>query len=60
MRKRGQRFWQRGCLSTISGNITDDIVMPYLDRHTHKNGLSPSAWTLPASDGLSFRAVKHQ
>lgn len=37
-----QRFWQRGCFSTTSGNITDDIIMRYLDRQTHKNGLSPS------------------
>jgi len=44
IRKRywGQRFWQRGYFSTTSGNITDDIIMRYLDRHTHKNGFSPS------------------
>lgn len=38
----GQRFWQRGYFSTTSGNITDDIIMRYLDRHTHKEGFSPS------------------
>ena len=45
IRKRywGQRFWQRGYFSTTSGNITDDIIMRYLDRHTHKDGFSPSA-----------------
>lgn len=45
IRKRywGQRFWQRGYFSTTSGNITDDIIMRYLDRHTHKEGFSPSA-----------------
>ena len=45
IRKRywGQRFWDRGYFSTTSGNITDDVIMRYLDRHTHKNGFSPSA-----------------
>ena len=44
IRKRywGQRFWGRGYFSTTSGNITDDIIMRYLDRHTHKDGFSPS------------------
>ena len=44
IRKRywGQRFWQRGYFSTTSGNITDDIIMRYLDRHTHKQGFSHS------------------
>ena len=44
IRKRywGQRFWQRGYFSSTSGNITDDIIMRYLDRHTHKDGFSPS------------------
>jgi len=28
---------------TNSGNITDDIIMRYLERHTHENGFSPSA-----------------
>jgi putative transposase len=42
IRKRywGQRFWQKGYFSTTSGNVTDDIIMRYLDRHTHKEGLS--------------------
>lgn len=45
IRKRywGQPFWGRGYFSTISGNITDDIINRYLDRHTLKNGFSPSA-----------------
>ena len=44
IRKRywGQRFWQRGYFSTTSGNITDDTILRYLDRHGHKNGFSPS------------------
>ncbi len=44
IRKRywGQRFWQRGYFSTTSGNITDDTILRYLDKHGHKNGFSPS------------------
>lgn len=38
-----QRFWQRGYFSTTSGNITDDIILRYLDKHGRKNGSSPSA-----------------
>lgn len=45
IRKRhwGQRFWQRGYFSTTFGNITDDIIMRYLDRDTHQHGFGPSA-----------------
>jgi len=39
----GQRFWQRGYFSTTSGNITDYIIMRYLDKHTHKDGFSPAS-----------------
>ena len=46
IRKRywGQRFWARGYFSTTSGNITDDVIMNYLDRHTRRTneGFSPS------------------
>ena len=36
IRKRywGQRFWARGYFSTTSGNITDDVTLNYLDKHT--------------------------
>ena len=36
IRKRywGQRFWARGYFSTTSGNITNETIMQYLDRHT--------------------------
>ncbi|MCF8710520.1 IS200/IS605 family transposase [Rhizorhapis sp. SPR117] len=42
IRKRywGQRFWARGYFSTTSGNITDETIMNYLDRHTHSTGFS--------------------
>ena len=45
IRKRywGQRFWGRGYFSTTAGNITEDVVMAYLDRHIGKDGFSPSA-----------------
>ena len=46
IRKRywGQRFWARGYFSTTSGNITDDVIMNYLERHTVPNmpGFSPT------------------
>ena len=46
IRKRywGQRFWARGYFSTTSGNITDDVIMNYLVRHTapSKSGFSPA------------------
>jgi putative transposase len=38
-----QRFRARGCLSTTSGNITDDVIQDYLDHHARKDGFSPSA-----------------
>ncbi|MBS0481772.1 MAG: IS200/IS605 family transposase [Proteobacteria bacterium] len=40
IRKRywGQRFWARGYFSTTSGNITDDVTMAYLERHTEPPG----------------------
>jgi putative transposase len=35
IRKRfwGQRFWARGYFCTTSGNITDDVIMRYLNQH---------------------------
>jgi putative transposase len=46
IRKRywGQRFWARGYFSTTSGNITNDVIMAYLDRHTppQNSGFSPA------------------
>jgi putative transposase len=36
IRKRywGQRFWARGYFCTTSGNITNEVILEYLDRHT--------------------------
>tara|TARA_R110002110_G_C12942421_1_gene669591 strand:- start:24 stop:371 length:348 start_codon:yes stop_codon:yes gene_type:complete len=38
LRKRywGRRFWARGYFSTTSGNVTDDIIMQYLELHSSK------------------------
>ena len=27
----GQRFWARGYFSTTSGNVTDDVILQYLE-----------------------------
>ena len=44
IRKRfwGQRFWARGYFSTTSGNITDEIIISYLEHHAAKPGFSPA------------------
>ena len=38
LRKRywGMRFWAREYFSTTSGNVTDDIIMQYLELHSAK------------------------
>ena len=35
LRKRywGRHFWARGYFSVTSGNITDDMIMEYIDNH---------------------------
>lgn len=45
IRKRfwGQRFWARGYFSTTSGNITDEVIVKYLELHADKPGFSPAA-----------------
>ena len=45
IRKRfwGQRFWARGYFSTTSGNITDEVIVKYLELHAAKPGFSPAA-----------------
>ena len=39
----GQQVGGRGYFSTTVGNITEDIITAYLDRHIGKHGFSPSA-----------------
>ncbi|WP_231568041.1 IS200/IS605 family transposase [Sphingobium herbicidovorans] len=43
IRKRywGQRFWQRGCFSTTSGNITDDTILRILTDMATKMASAP-------------------
>jgi len=38
LRKRywGRRFWARGYFSTTSGNVTDDIILQYLEIHSKR------------------------
>ena len=38
IRKRfwGQRFWARGYFCTTSGNVTDDIILQYIESHSTK------------------------
>ena len=36
----GQRFWARGYFSTTSGNITDDVITAYLERHTAPHSMA--------------------
>jgi len=44
-RYRVQRFWTRRYFSTNSCNITDDVILKYLEKHTKPNraGFSPPA-----------------
>ena len=39
LRKRywGQLFWARGYFSTTSGNVTDDIILQYLELHSKRD-----------------------
>ncbi len=33
----GKRFWARGYFSATSGNVTDDIINEYINRHSDAN-----------------------
>jgi putative transposase len=33
----GRRFWARGYFSATSGNVTDDIILQYLELHSTRN-----------------------
>jgi REP-associated tyrosine transposase len=39
LRKRywGRRFWARGYFSTTSGNVTDDVILQYLELHSKRD-----------------------
>jgi len=32
----GRRFWARGYFSTTSGNVTDDVILQYLELHSKR------------------------
>jgi len=38
LRKRywGRHFWARGYFCTTSGNVTDDIILQYIEQHADK------------------------
>jgi len=38
LRKRcwGRHFWARGCFCTTSGNVTDEIMLQYIEQHADK------------------------
>ena len=36
----GRYFWQRGYFSTTAGNITQDLILQYLDEHIEPTGAS--------------------
>lgn len=42
IRKRywGRHFWARGYFSTTAGNITEEVILQYLERHTEPTGVS--------------------
>ncbi|TRD16119.1 IS200/IS605 family transposase [Palleronia caenipelagi] len=44
VRKRywGRRFWARGYFSTTSGNVTDDIILQYLELHSKRDATGAS------------------
>ena len=44
LRKRywGRRFWARGYFSTTSGNVTDDLILKYLELHSSRDATGAS------------------
>jgi len=51
----GCHFWGRGFFSTISGNVTEDVINEYINNHldAHKTDrrLPVAIFNLPASAG---------
>ncbi|MFV0474155.1 MAG: IS200/IS605 family transposase, partial [Pikeienuella sp.] len=35
-------FWARGCFSTTSGNVTDDVILQYLEIHGKRDATGVS------------------
>ncbi len=46
----GQRFWARGYFCTTSGNITDDMILQYLEQYSDNNNRLPA---IPEPTGAS-------
>ena len=45
----GRHFWGRGYFCTTSGNVTDDIILQYIQNHAEPTGISRYAiHTIPA------------
>jgi Transposase IS200 like len=57
LRKRywGRHFWARGFFSTTSGNITDDVILQYLQEH---NLPAPPVETTRLSNGACGCNIK--
>lgn len=36
----GRHFWGRGYFCTTSGNVTDDIILQYIQNHSEPTGIS--------------------
>jgi cyd operon protein YbgT len=64
----GAHFWARGYFSTTSGNITDDVILQYLQKHEPvviqwprkiKRSLSMwyFSWVLGVSFAISFSII---
>ena len=59
IRKRywGQRFWARGYFCTTSGNITDGVILNYLEHHT-PTGVAASAKSTEPTGPADSRSVQ--
>lgn len=40
----GKRFWARGYCSTTSGNVTDEVILQYLDLHSKRKPTGIRRW----------------
>lgn len=46
----GQRFWARGYFSTRSGNVTEDVILQYLELHSKRD----ARWSAQNPDRLAW------
>ena len=61
LRKRywGRRFWARGYFSTTSGNVTDDVILRYLDLHFPKIWFEASDFSRKRFQLCAVGALNH-